>query len=1768
MIRAYPGGVALTDYTFRARVRATTVDPGYIGVVFRYANASNFYYAAMTTTQLRLVKVVNGTETTISTQAFVRAINTWYTMQIELKGSSIRILINNTQRILATDTSLKEGTFGVIATNQRGQFTGPTSAFELRDAGTFRSFTPAEIRNNWTTFGPGQWTQTTYELRQALNTAQDTGFFQKRFLNLTDYTYIHQMRISPSSDDDVMGLLIRFTQDQASPHRFTSYLFEWSRGGAVAPARRLVRVKNGGYGTHGGTWPRINHTILKSDNTRWAPNTWYTIRVTVKGCNIKVWLDGALWADHTDTAANCITKGSFGPLNWSNPNFNMRHAVLHFGQTTFPNAVTSAKQTATIPATWGRIGTATVGSLLQQPIADWVASNGLIASNVSVGAYKVVFTNADLFEGKVSLTATGNTPTNANAFPYGQEKSGQPRYHIYRNGSRITTTPVTGRSYRDPYMACVPSPGTRYSYEVSMVDRSNAESTRTAAGSITTTNNAPTIAGVPDQTGTHGTAWILDLKPYIKDINVPTSTLLISEDSLYATVLSNQRIRFLYPANAPVSVENVKITVQDCHGASASQTIKVTLANRPPVLLSAPPTSAVEKQVFSYTVAASDPDGDSLNYTLKSGPPGATIDPNTGQLNWTPGTADAGKSFTFEVVVCDNRTPPQCATQKWTVTVINVNDPPNITTSPGTAATEDQPYGYKPQASDSDTGDTQFWRFKKAPPGATIDPTTGEIKWTPGDSEAGKNVDFEIEVCDRAGTCDSQAWKVNVKNVNDKPAITSAPVTTATEKQPYNYKPTATDPDPNDTQSWKLTKAPPGATIDPNTGEIKWTPGTSDGGKDVDFEVEVCDKSGTCTKQSWKVAVNNVNDPPTITSSAPTTAKERQAYNYKPTATDPDAGDQGKLTWKFTNAPKGATIDPNTGEIKWTPDADDVKAGQRTFEVEVCDPLGACAKETWTVKVDNVNDPPTITSSAPTEARSGEPMEYEPKATDPDPNDTLTWSLKNGPVGAQIDPKTGKLVWTPTKADAGKTISFTIEVCDNGTPKSCTTQTFTVPVKQPCVVDIDCPTAQICADGTCVPAGCASNTPKCSNNSNFCKDGTCIQDLCANKTCGPQEVCRPSDGACIKSCNGVTCATGEQCEEGVCIADPCAANPCKADEICDTSDGNNPKCIKDPCGSTSCRFGRVCNKGKCIDDPCSKMTCPNSADQCLAGQCVPRQTCTIDIDCPGDDVCLSGTCFPAGCYPSSPQCSTTGQLCLQASCKANPCLQNGANKCPANQFCRTTDGQCASACSGVTCQSGEQCIDGTCRKDPCAGVKCAAGKACVNGTCVDEQCNQTTACKHGRICRTDLQRCADDPCAGVTCPDPQQVCQLGQCVAPPKCTFDKDCPGTAICVSGACITPTCNGTTGCKQGEVCVNGTCATDPCTGVTCQQGEVCRAGTCVATCAGVFCPQGERCEQGKCIADPCAGVTCKQDETCRNGTCVPNPCKTGDCKGSRVCNVDRCTDDPCGLLTCPSGQQCTNGQCTGTKACKNDAECPGEGVCVSGNCAEPGCYKNANCSNDQVCSNGKCIDNPCNNKQCAADEQCRPSDGTCVKRCPTCPLGQRCENGQCVADPCDGVSCNQGERCENGTCVKDACTAPNTRLCKYNRVCKNETCSDDPCGNLTCPSGESCRDGVCYGPAVTPETTQEPTTQETTQPDAGTPEASTDQTNTEKSNTETTNSEIITTETAITGDGTPDTTSGDRAYRISGGCGCQSTSTTPISLVFFLLLGAFAFRRRRSH
>jgi RHS repeat-associated protein len=157
---------------------------------------------------------------------------------------------------------------------------------------------------------------------------------------------------------------------------------------------------------------------------------------------------------------------------------------------------------------------------------------------------------------------------------------------------------------------------------------------------------------------------------------------------------------------------------------------------------------------------------------------------------------------------------------------------------------------------------------------------------------------------------------VVLAQLNQKPVIESKPVIEIIGGKQYRYDVNATDP-AGDTLTYKLLTSPSGMIIDATTGLISWNTVVSNKGNQS-IVVEVSDGRGGVTQQNYTLSVIDTppNRPPIFTSTPVVDAAINTEYKYDADATDPDADN---LTYSLALGPEGMTVDPTTGEIKWTP---------------------------------------------------------------------------------------------------------------------------------------------------------------------------------------------------------------------------------------------------------------------------------------------------------------------------------------------------------------------------------------------------------------------------------------------------------------------------------------------------------------------------------------------------------------------------------------------------------------------------------------------------------------------------------------------------------------------------------------------------------------------------------------------------------------------------------------------------------------------------------
>ena len=428
--------------------------------------------------------------------------------------------------------------------------------------------------------------------------------------------------------------------------------------------------------------------------------------------------------------------------------------------------------------------------------------------------------------------------------------------------------------------------------------------------------------------------------------------------------------------------------------------------NEPPNIQSTPVTEILGGSRYQSVIAATDPDGDDVQFSLQVGPSTMTVDPASGQIQWNTTPADRGSHF-VSVQAADDR--GGATQQQFMVSVLDSppNRPPVFTSVPDVTANVNAGYVYAAAVADAD-GDALSFTLTAAPAGASLNPTTGRITWQPTLAQFGVNA-VSLEVTDGRGGLATQAFVINVAGEvgNQEPVFVSDPITEAIEGQDYVYDAAVLDPDGDDL-GFRLLQSPAGMAISAATGQISWpAPALQLGSHQV--QIEVADGRGGFSTQQFTLQAL-ANRAPAFTSTPPLAATAEQTYGYFAKATDADGDD---VTFALSVAPAGMTIDADSGLVTWTPTA--AQVGANPVVITATDEHGAGTAQSFNVAVGQpeANQDPAITSTALLDAVAERLYEYLVIASDPN-GEFLTYQLVDAPDGMTIDPFTGRITWVPS----------------------------------------------------------------------------------------------------------------------------------------------------------------------------------------------------------------------------------------------------------------------------------------------------------------------------------------------------------------------------------------------------------------------------------------------------------------------------------------------------------------------------------------------------------------------------------------------------------------------------------------------------------------------------------------------------------------------------------------------------------------------------------
>jgi len=452
---------------------------------------------------------------------------------------------------------------------------------------------------------------------------------------------------------------------------------------------------------------------------------------------------------------------------------------------------------------------------------------------------------------------------------------------------------------------------------------------------------------------------------------------------------------------------------------------------------------------------------------------GSIVIAANGTFSYTP-VADFNGTDTYTYTVCDNGLPTnQCATATITFTVLPVNDAP-VAVADNFSVNEDAALSgnVSPNDTDGDPELTQTLIFivqnggTAATNGVLVLNTDGTFSYTPNSNFNG-TVSFSYQVCDNGtpNLCVAATATITVNPINDAP-VAGADNFSVNEDAIFNENASLndTDGDPETTQTLTYTlqsggtAATNGVLVLNTDGTFSYTPNSNFNGV-VSFSYQVCDNGipNLCVVATVTITVNPINDAP-VAGADNFSVNEDAVLNGNVSLNDTDGDPELAQTLTFalqsggTATTNGILILNADGTFSYTPNSN--FNGVVSFLYQVCDngTPSLCVVATVNITISPINDTPIATDdnfAVDEDILLNGNLSLNDTDGDPELAQTLTFALQSGGTATTngnltLNPN-GTFDYAPNSNFNG-VVSFTYQVCDNGTPSLCVVATATITV--------------------------------------------------------------------------------------------------------------------------------------------------------------------------------------------------------------------------------------------------------------------------------------------------------------------------------------------------------------------------------------------------------------------------------------------------------------------------------------------------------------------------------------------------------------------------------------------------------------------------------------------------------------------------------------------------------------------------------------------------
>ncbi|MCL1059490.1 tandem-95 repeat protein [Shewanella gelidimarina] len=293
---------------------------------------------------------------------------------------------------------------------------------------------------------------------------------------------------------------------------------------------------------------------------------------------------------------------------------------------------------------------------------------------------------------------------------------------------------------------------------------------------------------------------------------------------------------------------------------TASITINITVSpvNDAPTITGSPSTTVNQGASYGFSPAAHDIDSTNLTFQISGKPSWASFNSENGSLTGTPANDDVGTHSNIVITVSDNSGASD-SLAAFTITVVNVNEAPEISGVPNSSVIVGQRYTFTPIATDNDVGDVLTFSATNKPAWLTLNSDSGSLTGTPEIEDVGIVDAITLSVSDGKLTSSLNSFAIEVISNNQVPSASDYTVSVE-EDTSLAIDPQAEDKD-GDSLTYTLVASTSHGELQTNGQSWLYQPEENFHGEDS-FTFYASDNEADSEVATVTITVSPVNDDP------------------------------------------------------------------------------------------------------------------------------------------------------------------------------------------------------------------------------------------------------------------------------------------------------------------------------------------------------------------------------------------------------------------------------------------------------------------------------------------------------------------------------------------------------------------------------------------------------------------------------------------------------------------------------------------------------------------------------------------------------------------------------------------------------------------------------------------------------------------------------------------------------------------------------------------